>query len=35
MNSMGTTKFHFHQENRKYDSINDVMEYSNTLIRIR
>ena len=35
MNSMGTTKFHFHQEEWKYDSVNDVMEYFNTLIRIK
>ena len=35
MNSMGTTKFHFHQEEWKYDSVNDVMEYFNILIRIR
>ena len=35
MNSMGTTKFHFHQEEWKYDSVNDVMEYFNTLVRIK
>jgi len=35
MNSMGTTKFHFHQEEWKYDSTNDVMEYYNTLVRIK
>ena len=35
MNSMDTTKFHFHQEEWKYDSVNDVMEYFNTLIRIK
>lgn len=35
MNSMGTTKFYFHQEEWKYDSVNDVMEYFNTLIRIK
>ncbi len=35
MNSMGTTKFHFHQEEWIYDSSTDVMEYFNTLIRIK
>ena len=35
MNSVGTTKFHFHQEEWKYDPNNDVMEYFNTLIRIK
>ena len=35
MDSMGTTKFHFHQEEWKYDSENDVMEIFNTLVRIK
>ena len=35
MNSMNTTKFHFHQEEWKYDSANDVIEYFNTPIRIK
>ena len=35
MDSMGTTKFHFHLEEWKYDPVNDVMEYFNTLVRIK
>lgn len=35
MRSMGTSKFHFHQEEWVYDSINDIMDYYNTLIRIK
>lgn len=35
MNSMGTTKYHFNQEEWKYDLINDVMECFNILIRIK
>ena len=31
----GTTKFHFHLEEWKYDPVNDVMEYFNTLVRIK
>ena len=29
------TKFHFHLEEWKYDPVNDVMEYFNTLVRIK
>ena len=35
MDSMGTTKFHFHLEEWKYDPVNDVMDYFNTLVRIK
>ena len=35
MDSMETTKFHFHLEEWKYDPVNDVMEYFNTLVRIK
>lgn len=35
MNSMGTTKFHFHEETWIYDSIVDEMHYYNKLIRIK
>lgn len=35
MKSMGTTKFHFHQETWEYDALQDVMHYYNTLFRIK
>lgn len=35
MNSFGTNKAHFHQERWIYDSTTDVMNYHNTLIRIK
>lgn len=35
MNSFGTNKAHFHQERWIYDSKTDVMNYHNTLIRIK
>ena len=35
MNSMGTTKFHFHEETWIYDPIADEMHYYNKLIRIK
>lgn len=35
MNSMGTTKFHFHEEQWLYDAASDTLEYFNTLYRIR
>ena len=34
MSSMGTTKFHFHQEEWVYDAVDNVINYYNTLIRI-
>ena len=35
MDRMGTTRFHFHLEEWKYAPVNDVMEYFNTLVRIK
>lgn len=35
MNKMGTTKFHFHQENWNYNNATGKMDISNTLIRIK
>lgn len=34
MNSMGTSKFHFHFETWDYDAIQDIMNYKNILYRI-
>ncbi len=35
MNSMGTPKFHYHEETWTYDPINDTMTVTNTLQRIK
>ncbi|WP_017417220.1 RHS repeat-associated core domain-containing protein [Clostridium tunisiense] len=35
MNSMGTTKFHYHMETWTYDAVNDTMTVTNTLQRIK
>ena len=35
MNKIGTTKFHFHQENWNYNSTTGKIDISNTLIRIK
>ena len=34
MNELGSTKAHFHQESWVFDSINNTVEYNNTLVRI-
>ncbi len=35
MNSIGTSKAHFHYETWSYDAINDVMNVTNTLQRMK
>lgn len=35
MNSMGTPKFHYHEETWTYDAVNDTMTVTNTLQRIK
>ena len=35
MNSMNTTKFHYHEENWMFDPVNDTMTVNNTLKRVR
>ncbi len=35
MNSMGTPKFHYHEETWTYDAVNDAMTVTNTLQRIK
>ena len=35
MNSMLTTKFHFHEEKWVYDSMDNIVNYYNTLVRIK
>ena len=34
MNELGSTKAHFHQESWVFDSLNNTVEYNNTLVRI-
>lgn len=35
MNSMGTPKFHYHEETWTYDAVNDTMTVTNKLQRIK